>query len=93
MRSTRTKTAILHTSIAMLAIYLLSQPIQSSFPNEVTNVYAEEMPSDSIPFCEDPRLPIHSYCTNLDSQIPPRGEALKQWSIEMAEAMLTRIDK
>lgn len=81
---------------SILAAVGLIQPTNFDSNNDAPNtggvVYATEKPSDSIPFCEDERLPIHALCTNLDSQTLPRWEQLKDLSFRVVDTVLERLD-
>ena len=94
MKSIRIKSIALYTSMIAAVIGLI-QPITSNadsgIPSGTTVVYATEKPSDSMPFCDDARLPIHVFCVNLDSQTVPRYEIIKDRSVDIANMIVERI--
>jgi hypothetical protein len=94
VKSTRLKSIAVFASI--LAAVGLIQPINFDSHNDASNtggiVYATEKPSDSISFCGDERLPIHAFCENLDSQVPPRWDQLKDLSFRVVDTILERLD-
>ena len=96
MKSIKIKSIVLYASIVAAAVIGMIQPMNSEsgngVPSAVKVVYAAENPSDSIPFCEDERLPIHAFCNNLDSQTLPRYEHLKDLSIDITKSILQRLD-
>jgi len=89
MKSIRIKTIALYASIIVAASALI-EPI---YPDIDSGVYAKERPSDSIPFCEDKNLPIHTFCANMDGQASPRLDGLTEWGSKVAESIITRIDR
>jgi len=95
VKSIRIKSIVLYASLVAAVIGMI-QPINSEAGNGLLStvkvVYAAEQPSDSIPFCNDERLPIHAFCTNLDSQTLPRYEHLKDISIDITKSILERLD-
>jgi hypothetical protein len=80
------KTMALYASI----IAAVSGLVQPTYFDEI---YAIEKPSDSIPFCDDESLPIHTFCLNMDGQAGPRLDGLTQWGTEVAKGILERIDR
>ena len=95
MKSIKIKSIVLYASIVAAVIGMI-QPINfevgNGVPSAVRVVYAVEPPSDSIPFCEDERLPIHAFCENLDSQTLPRWEQLNDLSFRVVDTILERLD-
>lgn len=90
--SIRFKTIALYASL-IAAVSGLIQPISNEIGQENGVAYATEKPSDSIPFCQDERLPIHNFCQNMDGQAGPRLEGLTQWGRAVADGILARIDR
>jgi hypothetical protein len=94
VKAIKIKSIVLYASI--VAAVGLIQPINFDSHNDASNtaaiVYATEKPSDSIPFCGDERLPIHAFCTNLDSQTLPRWDQLKDLSFRVVDTILERLD-
>jgi hypothetical protein len=76
------------------AISGLIQPISDEIIGQENGIaYATQKPSDSIPFCQDERLPIHNFCQNMDGQAGPRLDGLTQWGTAVADSILARLDR